>query len=110
MRFAGAVGFATPTSTAPGVWKDVIVERQYLGDVIRESRRLGAPSLVPPEVAGTISVQNSFSIVADAEAYESFMHIRYVNWLGENWEVTDVEVRRPRLILTIGGLWNGDTP
>jgi hypothetical protein len=110
MRFSGTVGFATPTESTPGVWSDVIVERAYFGDVIRDARRLGAPSLVPPEVAGTISLSNSFSIVGDAMAYESFKYIRYVNWLGQNWEVTDVEVRRPRLILTIGGLWNGDTP
>lgn len=110
MRFSGTVGFATPTETNPGVWDDVIVERPYLGDVIRDARRLGAPSLVPPEVAGTISLQNSFSIVGDAMAYEGILRIRYVTWLGERWEVTDVEVKRPRLILTIGGLWNGDTP
>ena len=110
MRFAGTVGFATPTENPPGVWKDVIVEREYFGDVIRDSRLLGAPSLVPPEVAGTISVQNSFSIVGDAMAYESFMNIRYVTWNGQKWIVTDIEVRRPRLILSIGGQWDGDTP
>lgn len=110
MRFAGTVGFATPTEETPGVWKDVIVEREYFGDVIRDARLLGAPSLVPPEVAGTISVQNSFSIVGDAMAYESFMNIRYVTWNGQKWIVTDIEVRRPRLILSIGGQWDGDTP
>jgi hypothetical protein len=110
MRFSGTVGFATPTQSAPGVWSDVIVERSYQGDVIRDTRRLGAPSLVPPEVAGTISLSNSFSIVADAEAYEGILRIRYVAWLDQRWEVTDVEVKRPRLILTVGGLWNGDTP
>jgi hypothetical protein len=110
MRFSGTVGFATPTEESPGVWKDVIVERSYFGDVIRDSRRLGAPLLVPPETAGTISVENQFSIVGDAMAYENFMHIRYVNWQDIRWEVTDVEVRRPRLVLSIGGLWNGDTP
>lgn len=109
MRFSGTVGFATSTEVTPGVWKDVIVERLYFGDVIRDSRRLGAPLLVPPEVAGTISVENSFSIVGDAMAYENFMHIRYVRWLGNVWVVTDVEVRRPRLILAIGGQWDGDT-
>lgn len=110
MRFSGAVGFATQTEGTPGVWTDTIVERTYYGDVIRDSRRLGAPSLVPPEIAGTITVQNQISVVGDAMAYENFLNIRYVSWLDVNWTVTDVEVRRPRLILSLGGQWDGNTP
>lgn len=109
MRFSGTVGFATPTETTPGVWEDVIVERHYYGDVVRDTRHQGKPSVVPPEVNSTISLENSFSIVGDAMAYENYIRIRYVNWAGIPWEVTGVEVRRPRLILTVGGQWDGPT-
>jgi hypothetical protein len=109
MRFHGAVGYATDEETAPGVWTAVITERSYYGDVIRNSRRLETPSSAVPTLNDNITVENSFSIMADAYAYDNFEKMRYVSWNGSNWTITNVEVRRPRLILTIGGLWNGNT-
>lgn len=107
MRFSGTVGYATSAETSPGVWEDIITERTYLGDVNRDIRRLDPSSAVPATLNDDVKVENNFSIVADAYAYENFMKIRYVTWNGVNWAVTTVEVRRPRLILSIGGLWNG---
>ena len=106
-RFSGAVGYAESQQTAPGVWTDVITERSYYGDVIRDQRRLEPSS---EKVNTDIRIDNSFSIVADAYAMDNITAMRYIRWNGKPWLVTDVEVRRPRLILQIGGLWNGDTP
>jgi hypothetical protein len=108
MRFSGIVGFATSTQTSPGVWTDVITERSYFGDVVRSSRRLESPAQVPPETNASVALGNSFSIVADAEAFGNYKDMRYVKWQGGYWTITDIEVSRPRLILTIGGLWNGN--
>lgn len=110
MRFHGAVGYAASDETTPGVWTEIMTERTYFGDVIRDSRRLTSPALQPPVLNGNLALENSFSIVGDAEAYGNYMNIRYVEWEGSRWKVTSVEVRRPRLILTIGELWNGNTP
>lgn len=110
MRFRGAVGYATSAETAPGVWSDIITEIMYRGDVIKNSRRLVDAELALQTSNNDISLENNFAIVADAYANENFMNMRYVNWNGHNWIITNVEVRRPRLVLTIGGLWNGDTP
>jgi len=110
MRFSGAVGYASSEETAPGVWQDVITEKSYFGDVIRDSSRLVPPTLSPPVLNPSLALANAFSIVGDSEAYGNFMNIRYVVWEGNRWTVINVEVRRPRLILTIGDLWNGDTP
>jgi hypothetical protein len=104
MRFSGAVGYAESTETAPGVWSDVITEREYQGDVIRSSRRLESTTTLNDDV----TIENSFSILADAYAYENLIKMRYVSWNGFNWTVTNVEVRRPRLILTVGDVWNGN--
>lgn len=109
MRFSGAVGYATSEEGVPGVWRDVITERTYFGDVIRNASRLEAPLLVPPMLNDNVALSNSFSIVADAYAYGNFDSIRYVMWEGQRWTVTSVEVQHPRLILTIGEPWNGDT-
>jgi hypothetical protein len=109
MRFQGTVGYATSTETAPGVWTDVITEKSYFGDVIRDTRRLESSALTPPTLNENVVLGNSFSILADGYAYDNFKQMRYIRWNGDNWAVTYVEVRRPRLILTVGDLWNGNT-
>lgn len=111
-RFYGAVGFATSTEITPGRWEDVISERNYYGDVIRNSRRLQESS---ETVNDELTVENSISIVADPYASEQFLAVRYVRWLGTLWEVPTVEVQSPRLTLRLGGVYNGpvgtpDTP
>ncbi len=109
MRFHGTVGYAIETETSPGVWKAVITERTYSGDVIRNARRLETSALSPPALNDDVSLENSFSILADAYAYENITRMKYVSWNGSNWKISSVEVRRPRLILMIGDLWNGNT-
>jgi hypothetical protein len=110
MRFSGAVGYATNEETAPGVWTEGITEVTYFGDVVRSSRRLEPRGGDYPPLTDDIALGNSFSIVADAYATEHIFAMRYVKWQGSNWKITNVDVQRPRLILTVGELWNGDTP
>src|SRR5882724_1702977 len=109
MRFSGAVGYVTQTEDLPGVFVEHVTEKIYFGDVFKDSRRLGGPSQVPPVVNVDISLSNSFAIVGDDKAYGDFKSIRYVWWEGVPWTVTDVEVRKPRLILTVGRQWDGNT-
>lgn len=104
-RFAGEVGYAETTQTAPGVWKEVVSKRNYRGDVLSNNRRLEKGEGVNDNVI----LNNRISIVADAYAFQNFFNMRYVRWMGANWKVTNVEVLRPRLILTLGGVYNGDT-
>ena len=103
-RFCGVVGYAETVETSPGVWTEVITERVYRGDVTRNARRLDSGSSINDDIA----VTNTISIVADAYAYQNFLAIRYVNWMGANWKVSTVDVQRPRLNLTLGGVYNGD--
>jgi hypothetical protein len=105
-KFYGAVGYADTQESAPGVFTEVITERQYYGDVIRDSRRLEPNS---ENLNQDVRVDNSFSIVADAYAMENIVAMRYIRWNGHPWTVTNVETRRPRLILQVGGVWNGNT-
>jgi hypothetical protein len=110
MRFSGAVGYAADSQVTPGVWKEIITEHNYYGDVIQYSRRLDPASQTPPTTSNNIALGNSFSIVGDELAFGNITNMRYVVWQGSRWAITDVMVKRPRLILTIGDLWNGDTP
>ena len=104
-RFYGPVGYIATEETAPGVWTPNIVERNYYGDVIRNSRKLENGDKVNDD----ISVGNSISIVADAYANEHFFTMRYVRWAGVFWKVANVDVESPRLILRLGGVYDGPT-
>lgn len=102
-KFYGEIGYGESVDAGNGVWKDQIVEYLARGDVIRNTRRLSEGQSVNDD----ISVNNSISIVMDAYAREHFFAIRYVRWMGSLWKVTDVEVQAPRLILRLGGVYNG---
>jgi hypothetical protein len=104
-KFYGVVGYGETIETAPGIWEDSIVERTYFGDVIRNSRRFQEREKVNDD----LSVGNSISIVADAYASEHFFAIKYVQWAGTLWKVTEVEEQSPRLLLRLGGVYNGPT-
>ena len=104
-RFYGVVGYAETVEKAPGVWDNDIIERPYFGDVLRNTRQFREGQ----DVTGDLTVSNSISIVADAYANEHFFAIRYVEWAGGFWVVSDVEVQAPRLLLRLGGVYNGPT-
>lgn len=105
-KFYGKIGYGESVETAPGVYEDVITELSYYGDVLRNTRQLQDGE----NLNSNITVSNSVSIVADAYANEHFFAIRYIEWMGTLWTVTDVEVKSPRLILRMGGVYNGHTP
>lgn len=102
-KFYGVIGYAETSETAPGVWAEGITERNYSGDVVRNSRRWQAGE----GLNDNLTINNEFSIVADPYAYQNFHAMRYIKWMGASWKITNIDVQRPRLILTIGGLYNG---
>lgn len=105
-KFHGKVGYGTQVIKKPGVVELEIIERAYYGDVISNSRQLRDDDRIVPD----ISVGNAISIVADAYANEHFFAMQYVRWAGSLWTVSSVDVQRPRLILRLGGVYNGPTP
>lgn len=104
-KFYGKVGYAERQETAPGVWEDVVTERNYYGDVLRNTRRLEDN---PEKLNDDIAVTNTISIVADAYAHNHFFMMKYLFWQGAYWKVSSVEVKHPRLELRLGGLYHGD--
>ena len=102
-KFYGKIGFAEHEETVPGVYEEKITEKYYFGDLIRNTRRLESSGNVNDD----INIANEISIVADPYANQNFHAMRYVEFMGALWKVSAVEVKYPRLILTIGGLYNG---
>ena len=103
-KYYGAIGYAEPFETSPGVWDERIVERSYYGDIIRNTRNLQNSE----HLNDNINVSNQISIVADPYAIANFHAIRYAEFMGAKWKVPTVDVQTPRLLLSLGGLYNGD--
>lgn len=104
-KFYGIIGYVQFTETSPGVWSDVPIEKNYYGDVIKETRRWQASE----NLNDNLTINNRISVVADAYAYENFHVMRYIKWMGAFWKISEVDIQRPRLILTLGGVYNGPT-
>ena len=104
-KFYGKVGYGETVETSPDIWEEQIVERAYYGDVLKNSRQWEKGE----GLNDNLRINNSISVVADADAYENFASIRYVEWIREKRKDTNVEVQRPRLIFTLGGVYTGPT-
>ena len=102
-KFFGPIGFAEHKQINPGVWKDEVTTRDYYGELIRNSRGLQSSG----QVNDDITIANEISIVADPFAYQNFHLMKYVEYMGTKWKISNVRVEYPRLILTVGGVYNG---
>ena len=103
-KWYGKIGYADNVEVEPGVWEDSIVEHSYYGDLNRNTRSLQNSG----GINDNINLSNEISIVADPYTSENFYKMRYVEFAGTKWKITNVEVKYPRLILSIGGVWNGN--
>jgi len=102
-KFHGKIGYSQSVETAPGVWQDQIGERSYSGDVLRETKQWTNSA----QVNDNLVISNRISIIADDFANSNFSGMKYVVWAGVYWKVSSIEPQRPRIILSLGGVYNG---
>jgi hypothetical protein len=105
-KFYGPIGYAETSETSSGVWTNIITERYYRGDIIRNSKRWNTGENVNDD----LQINNEISILADPFAYNNFHNMKYITWMGADWKITNINIQRPRLLLTIGGVYNGEKP
>ena len=103
-KYYGKVGYAIPEGYIPGRWKDKIVERNYYGDTIRDTMDVTQGDKVNDD----LRLSMSFRKVADPFALENCSSIRYIEFMGTLWKVTKIDPQYPRLVLTAGGVYNGE--
>lgn len=104
-KWCGKIGFAYTGEVQPGVWvENEIVERTYFGDVTSNRWKRQNSGGVNDD----INISNQISIVADPYARNHCSSMAYIEFMNEKWKVTEVEVQYPRLILSIGGVYNGE--
>lgn len=105
MKFYGPVGFVETKEKRKGVKTHEPVEYNYAGDVLKRTIRYQNGE----SVNDAVNAQHQISILADPYARNHVASLRYVKWMGAAWKVTDISVQYPRLILTLGGAYNGAT-
>ena len=104
-KWYGQIGFEITRETDLDVWTELIEERSYYGDVIRNNR---SDYRGDNEVNQGFNITNRISFIADPYAKENFYRMRYATFMGAKWKIANIEVEYPRLIMTLGGLWNGE--
>lgn len=103
-KFCGKIGFIKTEEVEPGVWDKISIEKTYRGDLIRNIHKSEVTS---DSVNNNINLSNNISIVADNYLNENFQYMKYVVFNGAKWNIADIEIQYPRLILTVRGLYNG---
>lgn len=104
-KYYGHIGFATQVESEPGIWTDVIEKRPYKGDIVRSGRRYEASE----NINDNFTITNSFSIISDAFLYSHIPAMRYIEYLGTKFKITSVEIERPRVTISVGGVYvSGD--
>lgn len=103
-KFFGSVGYGNTVETSPGIWEISIKEKKYYGDVLSRNIRWERNEYQNDN----LNINNSISILADPYAFEHASQIRYVEWAGAKWKVTNIDIQRPRLILTLGEVYKGE--
>lgn len=104
-KWCGKIGYAITQEYEPGCWENTIVEHKHYGD-IRSSRWKRQQS--SDQLNDNINISNSISIIADPYATEHCSQMVYIEFMGTKWKISDIEIQYPRLILTIGGVYNGE--
>lgn len=103
-KWYGNIGFAESVETEPGIWIEQITERPYRGDLTKSTYSLSSQNATTTNV----NISNAISIVSDPYADQNFPTMRYVEFRGTKWRISNIEVQYPRLLLTIGGVYNGE--
>ena len=102
-KFHGVIGYVKSTETSTDVWEPVATEHECYGDVVSDTRRWQSGQNLNDDLV----VNERISIVADSFANQNIQAMKYVKWMGVYWDITSINVLRPRIILTLGGVYNG---
>lgn len=102
-KYYGNIGFSTSMEeTSPGVWEDKIIVKPYFGDMTKNVRRWQGSD----RLNDNLTISNNLEIIADEFMVQNFVNIRYVEFMGVKWTVSDVSFEFPRAVLTLGEVFN----
>lgn len=102
-QFRGKIGFSIPVNKGHGIYDNSVVERTYRGDILSQSRKLDAGT----NINDNIDMNIRLSILSDDFLNVHLSQITYVHYMGGVWKVKSIEPSRPRIVLALGGVYNG---
>ena len=91
MKCSGKIGYARTEETSPGIYQEIIIEKQYYGDVVRNTN---------------IKLNNSISVLCNNYMSGNLGCIRYLTFKKSKWKVSSIEIKDNRMIFTLGDLYN----
>lgn len=103
-KWYGIIGYVEDVETEPGIWEQKATEKPYFGDVLKNTSRWTSSG----NLNDNTTIDSQISIIADPFAFQHFSSIKYVEFMGAVWEVSTIKPEYPRLIVSMGGLWNGE--
>ena len=101
-KCSGVIGYALGGETQPGVWTEGITEKKYIGEIVKDNRRIVDQS----EINGSINISNNISIISNRFMLDNMDYMRYLTFNNSKWKISSVEIKPPRIIITLGGLYN----
>lgn len=105
MRFYGKIGFweeLDEKEVKSGIWRPVIVEKTYRGEVLKNLQRIQSGEFQNDD----FNVSAKIKILADLYLNDRQDSIKYVEWKGIKWKVISIEPDYPSVILELGGVYN----
>lgn len=102
-KCSGVIGYTLSVETQPGVWTDTPTEKKYYGDIVRDNRRIVDNS----QINDNVNISNNISIVSNKFMLENLAFMKFITFMNSKWKINSVDIKPPRLIITIGGLYNG---
>ena len=101
-KCSGVIGYALAGETQPGVWTEGITEKKYIGEIVKDNRRI----VDQGEINGSINISNNISIISNRFMLDNMEYMRYLTFNKSKWKISSVEIKPPRIIITLGGLYN----
>lgn len=108
-KYSGKLGLVYPDAeTAPGIWAPEKVEEVSVkGDTLNLSKSYSPSS---QSINDDLTLSKRVSIIASSDLIADTASMRYLTYLGQRWKIVEIDFQRPRLIFTLGGIWNGRIP
>ena len=102
MKCSGKIGYARTEETSPGVYQEIIIEKQYYGDVVRNTAQI----LDSNTINSSIKLNNSISVLCNNYMSYNLGCVRYLTFKKSKWKVSSIEIKDNRIIFTLGDLYN----
>ena len=103
MKWCGKIGFLV-TENSNGIWSEHVIEKPFTGEIIKNSIQVESSN----SVNDNLNLNNQISVIANKFVYDNFQYMKYDEVFGAMWKIKSAELQYPRLLLSIGGIWNGE--